>query len=118
MGKTTPISVRLEDDQHAFVQALAKKYRVKDADIIRWAVDALQSYVELHGGNLHLPIDFTKFWVEVEKTAQKQSGGKPWTELSNNDAPPAQPRMNEPAEGWKAAKRATEGQTKAPPAKK
>lgn len=118
MGKTSPISVRLEDDQHAFVQALAKKYRVKDADVIRWAVDALQSYVDNHGGNLHLPIDFSKFWLEVEKTAQKQSGGKPWAELSNTATPSTQPRMNEPAQGWKAAMRATEGQAKTPPAEK
>lgn len=43
--KTSPISLRLDEAQARQVRALAEKFGVIDAQIIRWAVDALIAYV-------------------------------------------------------------------------
>lgn len=56
--KTSAISLRLDADQARQVKVMAEKFGVIDAQIIRWAVDALIAYVARHHGHLHLPIDF------------------------------------------------------------
>lgn len=67
--KTTPFNVRLDDEQAEQVTALAKKFRLKEIDIIRWSIDALIAYVEKHNGHLHLPIDFDTLWEKIIASA-------------------------------------------------
>lgn len=67
--KTSAISLRLDEEQARQVKALADKFGVIDAQIIRWAVDALIEYVARHHGHLHLPIDFDVMWQQVRATA-------------------------------------------------
>lgn len=69
--KTPAFSVRLDDDQATQIEALAKRFRVKEIDVIRWAVDALIEYVHRHGGKLHLPVDFDAIWQDVQATAER-----------------------------------------------
>ncbi len=71
--KTSPISLRLDEAQARQVRALAEKFGVIDAQIIRWAVDALIAYVARHHGHLHLPIDFDVMWNMVRATASSHS---------------------------------------------
>lgn len=67
--KNTVTTLRFDDDQSAKLKALASKYKVTDAQIIRWALDALHDYVEAHGGRCMLPIDFDALWTQVQATA-------------------------------------------------
>jgi len=67
--KNTPFHVRLDDDQAEAVTKLAARFRVKEIDVIRWAIDALIAYVEKHDGHLHLPVDFNALWEKIVLTA-------------------------------------------------
>ena len=55
------ITVRFEDDEMEALDALAKKYKVTSATIIRWALAALDDYVKANGGRVILPLDFNDF---------------------------------------------------------
>jgi hypothetical protein len=63
----TALSLRLDPPQLAHLQALAARYKVTDATIIRWALDALSDYVTAHNGRCMLPIDFNELWERIEK---------------------------------------------------
>ena len=65
--KKTALSLRLDPPQLERLQELATRYKVTDANIIRWALDALSDYVAQHRGHCMLPIDFTTLWHLVEK---------------------------------------------------
>lgn len=70
------ITVRFEDHEMAKLEELAERYHVTSATIIRWALKALADYVEVNGGRIVLPLDFTKFYetavqFAVEKTELK-----------------------------------------------
>jgi hypothetical protein len=71
--KNSPIAVRLDDDQDTAIKHMAERFRVKEIDVIRWAVDALIEYVKIHDGHMHLPIDFGVFWQAVERRALAHS---------------------------------------------
>jgi hypothetical protein len=68
---TTTFTLRLTTTQQDRVKELADRFEVGEAQVIRWGVDALLRYVDRHGGQLHLPIDFDKFWQEVEASAPR-----------------------------------------------
>jgi len=52
------ISIRLTAEEFDQMETLAKRYRVSQANIIRWAIDALGEYVERNNGRITLPLDF------------------------------------------------------------
>lgn len=68
---SSTFTLRIPNDQIGKIKDLAERYKVTDAQIIRWGLDALFQYVERHGGRLHLPIDFDLLWEEVQATAPK-----------------------------------------------
>jgi len=55
------ITVRFEDHEMAKLEQLAARYHVSSATILRWALQALAEYVEINGGKIILPVDFTDF---------------------------------------------------------
>jgi hypothetical protein len=55
------ITVRFEDHEMAKLDELAARYHVSSATILRWALQALAEYVELNGGRILLPLDFSNF---------------------------------------------------------
>lgn len=64
------ITVRFEDDEMAKLDELAARYHVSSATIIRWALKALADYVEVNGGRIVLPLDFSSFYQQAEKYPQ------------------------------------------------
>jgi hypothetical protein len=56
------ITVRFEDHEMEMLDELAQRYHVTSATIIRWALKALADYVEVNGGRIVLPLDFTTFY--------------------------------------------------------
>jgi hypothetical protein len=70
MPKNITIPVRLDEDQIAKVRGFSQRFSVTDAQIVRWAIDAFIRYVELHDGDLRLPLDFSKFWPQVEASGK------------------------------------------------
>lgn len=61
------ITVRFEDQEMQQLEELAKRYHVSSATIIRWALKALADYVEVNGGKITLPLDFSAFYHAAEK---------------------------------------------------
>ena len=55
------ITVRFEDHEMAKLEQLAARYHVSSATILRWSLQALAEYVEINGGKIILPLDFTNF---------------------------------------------------------
>lgn len=53
LGKN--VGVRISPKQEESIKRMASKYSVPDAQIIRWAIDALDQY-EIQNQRLHLPI--------------------------------------------------------------
>jgi len=53
------ITVRFEDDEMAKLEQLGARYQVSSATILRWALQALVEYVEINGGRIILPLDFS-----------------------------------------------------------
>lgn len=71
------ITVRLNEAELTRLETLADRYRVPAAQVIRWAIAALDEHVNRRDGKLTLPVDFT--------------------EILN--APPAQSLVAEPSPG-------------------
>jgi Ribbon-helix-helix protein, copG family len=71
--KKTTLSIRLDDEQLDKVKEIAAKFRVGEADVIRWAIDALVEYVAHHDGHLHLPIQFDVLWAKVTAAAPAEA---------------------------------------------
>jgi hypothetical protein len=86
MAKHSTIPVRLDETQMAKIRLYAQKYGIPDSMFIRWSIDALIKYVEAHGGNLSLPIDFSAFWKSARQLAE---------EAILNGTFPQSPRLNE-----------------------
>lgn len=81
--KNSALGVRFEEDQAKQLKELATRFRVKEIDVIRWAVDALIEYVKRSGGKLHLPIDFDAVWQDVRATSERNQ-----IALLSDEAPP------------------------------
>ena len=76
------ITVRFEDEEMEKLEELAKRYHVSSATIIRWSLKALADYVEVSGGRITLPLDFSRFYeqavrypVELKQVADKSNEG-------------------------------------------
>lgn len=61
------ITVRFEDSEMDKLEELADRYHVSSATIIRWALKALADYVEINGGKITLPLDFSAFYRQAEQ---------------------------------------------------
>lgn len=59
------ITVRFEDDEMKAIDELAKRFRVSSATIIRWAIQALNEYVEQNQGRITLPLDFSEYFAPI-----------------------------------------------------
>jgi hypothetical protein len=46
MSQEKPISVRLDEDQKRRLQQIAKAFRTKEVELIRWAIDGLIEQVK------------------------------------------------------------------------
>ena len=55
-------SVRITNAQRGKLEKIAKENGLEISQLIRFAVDAMIRYVDVHEGVVHLPIDFTKHW--------------------------------------------------------
>lgn len=60
------ITVRFEDSEMELLEELAKRYHVSSATIIRWSLKALSEYVEINGGRLTLPLDFSTIYQKAK----------------------------------------------------
>lgn len=61
------ITVRFEDDEMKAIDELAKRFRVSSATIIRWAIQALNEYVQQNQGRITLPLDFSEYFAPISK---------------------------------------------------
>lgn len=59
--------MRFEDDEMQMLEDLAARYHVSSATIIRWSLKALADYVEINGGRIILPLDFSAFYQQAQK---------------------------------------------------
>lgn len=53
------ITVRFEDHEMDQLDRLAARYRVSSATVLRWSLQALSEYVDVQGGRITLPLDFS-----------------------------------------------------------
>jgi hypothetical protein len=70
------ITVRFEDHEMAKLEELAARFHVSSATILRWALQALAEYVELNGGKIILPVDFTNFLFPVARCPTANEGAE------------------------------------------
>jgi hypothetical protein len=94
MAKNNTIPVRLDDKQLAAVQHYSARFGVTDAQFLRWAIDALLRYVDLHQGNLPLPIDFSVHWktaLQLAEEAIREGKSPPISDRLNKDPAPYNP---------------------------
>jgi hypothetical protein len=91
MAKNSPIPVRLDEAQTEQVRKLSLAFGVSEAQFIRWAVAALISYVDAHGGNLSLPIDFSSFWKSARQLAEDAIRAGTFPESTRLNEDPALP---------------------------
>ena len=85
------ITVRFEDDEMAALEALAKKYKVSSATIIRWALTALNDYVQANNGRVVLPLDFSDFLEKSQRTELRSVAEEPGNEFSPSTPAPIVP---------------------------
>lgn len=89
MAKHSTVPVRLDETQLAAIRLHAQRFGIPDSVFIRWAIDALLKYIEHHGGNLPLPIDFRLHWKTALQVAEEhiQSGTFPDFRTRLNEDP-------------------------------
>jgi hypothetical protein len=58
--KANAVQYRLTEEQKQIVTEIAKSTGVEEADVVRWAVQALGDYYRHHGNRLVLPLRFTE----------------------------------------------------------
>ena len=73
------MSFRLPVADRQWLSETARANGVEEAQIIRWALEALRQYVDEHGGRLHLPINIRELWTLAQ----------PVTPIAEQPAPPA-----------------------------
>lgn len=49
------------------IDDLAKRFRVSSATIIRWAIQALNEYVQQNQGRITLPLDFSEYFAPITR---------------------------------------------------
>lgn len=61
MATTTHnLTIRMKPEEYQELQHMTERYKVSQATVIRWAIDALHGYIEHNGGRVTLPVDFTE----------------------------------------------------------
>lgn len=68
--KLTPVTIRLTDEQHHGLADICASTGADNAFLVRAAVSALLDYVAANNGHLHLPLDFTTAWTDLDKILQ------------------------------------------------
>ncbi len=71
---STTMSFRLPVADRQWLSDTARANGVEEAQIVRWALEALRQYVDEHAGRLHLPINIRELWTlaqEVKPTANE-----------------------------------------------
>ncbi|MGI9162245.1 MAG: hypothetical protein ACR2JI_04880 [Mycobacterium sp.] len=63
------MSFRLPVADRQWLSDTARANGVEEAQIIRWALEALRQYVDQHGGRLHLPINIRELWTLAQPVA-------------------------------------------------
>lgn len=69
--KRTTTPIRFSEGQDAAVKRIAEACGVKEAEIVRWAVEALSDYWQHHGGRLLLPLRFHETFSVITLDPQK-----------------------------------------------
>lgn len=67
--KNSALSLRLEDALADKLEWLSKRFKVPEAQIIRWAIEALWDYTKTQGDQCMMPINFTKLFASIEKVS-------------------------------------------------
>ncbi len=70
------ITVRFEESEMQELDALADRYRVSSATIIRWSLRALANHVERNEGRLVLPLELGDEGLVKPKSAPAQKDAK------------------------------------------
>ena len=55
---TKNLTIRLDESEFDQLQLLTSRYKVSQANVIRWAIEALGEYVQRNDNKVTLPIDF------------------------------------------------------------
>lgn len=71
------MTIRLSESDLRRIEELTEKYGVSQSIVLRWSLEALVKYVDLHGGDLHLPVDLTAEWRRVSHSPPEQAAGPP-----------------------------------------
>lgn len=64
------ITVRFEDDEMKAIDEMAKRFRVSSATVIRWAIQALNEYVQKNHGRITLPLDFSEYFAPLVRQVE------------------------------------------------
>ena len=78
---TVAYTLRLTEPDRQWLDGVAKSHNVDMPTILRWAIEALKQYAELHQGRLVLPINIREFWEQVQAT-------RPTPQLRAAESPP------------------------------
>jgi hypothetical protein len=73
VAKTEAKPIRFSEGQNAILKRVAAACGVGEADIARWAVDALGDYFEHHGNRLLLPLRFHETFSVVTLPTPKRN---------------------------------------------
>lgn len=57
---THNLTIRIKPEEYRELQNLTERYKVSQATVVRWAIDALNDYIEKNNGRVTLPVDFTE----------------------------------------------------------
>jgi hypothetical protein len=97
VSKNTTTPVRLTPEQDAILKAVAAACGVKEADVARWAVEALGDYWNHHGKRLLLPLRFTEtFRVTTIQPDRLVLTEPPLRAESKQAQPGGRHKMNKP----------------------
>lgn len=73
MAKTEPMPVRFSEKQSAILKRVSAVCGVSEAEVARWAVDALGDYFTHHGDRLLLPLHFYETFSVVQLPMPKRN---------------------------------------------
>jgi hypothetical protein len=81
------ITFRLSADDRQWLEDTAKANGCEVAQVLRWALEAYRQYVEMHGGDVHLPIDIRKLWTSIDSTHPRRLGARTYRDALNEEPP-------------------------------
>lgn len=97
---TVAYTLRLTEPDRQWLDGVARSHGVDMPTILRWAIEALKQYSELHQGRLVLPINIREFWEQIQATRPmphlRAAESPPGTDPPSADQP-RQPVQFEPA---------------------